>query len=112
LNVLFIFGFLALVATIGGLVYVLLIQSAVPGIAEQRFGKLEALPPNVGKWTSDSESAEGREAAKRGLTREVRHFYDVQSGKLTRQARYRSRATNAITGVDADVPVLRRRIRG
>jgi hypothetical protein len=109
--VIFIVGFLAVVAAIGALVYVLLIQSAVPGVAEQRFGTLEALPPNVGKWTVDNESEEGREAFKRGLTREVRHFYDVQRGKLTRQARYRNRATNAITGVDADVPVLRRRIR-
>ena len=108
---LFIVGFLAVVAAIGGLVYVLLVQSAVPGVAEQRFGTLEPLPPNVGKWTVDSESEEGRDAFKRGLKREVRHFYDVQSGKLTRQARYRNRATNAITGVDADVPVLRRRIR-
>ena len=108
---LFIVGFLAIVAAIGGLVYVLLIQSAVPGVAEQRFGILEALPPDVGKWTIDSESEEGREAAKRGVKREVRHFYDVRSGKLTRQARYRNQATNAITGVEADVPVPRRRIR-
>jgi hypothetical protein len=109
--VLIIVGFLVVVAVIGALVYVLLIQSAVPGMTEQRFGTLEPLPTGVGKWKIDEESREAREAAKRGLKREVRHFYDVQSGKLTRQGRYRNQATNEITGCDTDVDVPRRRIR-
>jgi hypothetical protein len=112
LSVGFIVGFLVIVAAIGALLYVLVIQREVPGVVEQRFGSLEALPPDVGKWKIDSESEEGSAAAKRGLKREVRLFHDVQSGKLTRQGRYRNQATNAITGVDPDVPVPRRRVRG
>jgi hypothetical protein len=104
-------AFLAIVAAVGGMVYVLVIQSAVPGVAEQRFGVLEDLPLDVGKWSIDDESEEGSAAARRGLKREVRLFYDVQRGRLVRQARYRNRATNAVTSVDPDVPVPRRRIR-
>jgi hypothetical protein len=106
-----IVGFLVFVAVIGGLLYVLVIQREVPGVMEQRFGKLEALPADVNQWKVDSDSEEGRAAAKQGLKREVRLFHDVQSGKVTRQARYRNQATNAITRSERDVPVPRRRIR-
>jgi hypothetical protein len=103
--------FLVFVAVMGGLLYLLVIQREVPGAVEQRFGKLEALPSDVGKWKVDSESDEGRAAVKQGLKREVRLFHDVQSGKLTRQARYRNPATNEITRTEPDVPVPRRRVK-
>ena len=103
--------FLVFVAVMGGLLYLLVIQREVPGAVEQRFGKLEALPADVGKWKVDTESDEGRAAVKQGLKREVRVFHDVQNGKLTRQARCRNPATNKNTRIDPDVPVPRRRIK-
>jgi hypothetical protein len=107
----FIVVFLAVVAGIGGLLYVLVIQRAVPGVMEQRIGTLEALPPDVGTWKQDVDSEEGCAAARQGLSREVRLFYNVQTDKLVRQVRYRNPATNAITRVDPDVSVPRRRVR-
>jgi hypothetical protein len=107
----FIVGFLVVIAIIGSLLYLLLIHREVPGAVEQRFGTLEPLPPNVGVWAVDLESEEGRAAQQQGLKREVRHFFDVKNGKLTRQTRYRNVATNAVTRVDPDVPVPRRRVR-
>jgi hypothetical protein len=111
LNVILIVGFLVAIAVIGALLYVLVIHREVPGAVEQRFGILEPLPPDVGRWNVDGDSDEGRAAASEGLKREVRLFHDVQSGKLTRQGRYRNLTTNAITRVDPDVPVPRRRLR-
>jgi hypothetical protein len=112
----FIFGFLVMVAAVGALVYLLVVHREVPGAVEQRFGVLEPLPFNVGKWSIDAESEEGRAAAERGLTREERLFHDPSGGflgreRLVRQVRYRSRATNAIVRVDPDVPVRRRRLK-
>lgn len=111
-----IFGFLLAIAAIGGLVYVFLVQRAVPGIVEQRFGTLEALPLDIGKWKADTKSEQGQAAARQGLQCEVRLFYHsagglLGNGTLVRQTRYRNPATNAITRVDPDVPVQRRRIK-
>lgn len=107
----FIVAFLVVIAVIGGLLYVLVIQRAVPGVVEQRIGTLEPLPEDVGTWKVDRDSEEGAAAAAQGLKREVRLFYDVQREKLTKQVRYRNQATNAITRVDPDIAVPRRRIR-
>ena len=98
-----IVGFLVVIAIVGGLLYMLVIQREVPGVVEQRFGVLEALPPDVGKWKVDADSEEARMALRQGLRREVRVFYDVQKGTLTRQTRYRNQAhtwhlTDAFTG--------------
>src|SRR6185436_9238254 len=95
-----VFAFLLVLAFIGGLIYLLVVQREVPGIVEQRFGVLEALPSDIGKWRSDDESEEGKAAASRGLRREERLFHDPNAGgffgggKLVRQVRYRNRATN------------------
>jgi hypothetical protein len=107
----FIVGFLVLVAIIGGLLYLLVIVPEVPGVVQQRFGTLEALPSDIGQWSVDSESEEGRAAEQRGLRREVRLFHDMQREKLLRQTRYRNPATNVIVRVDPDAPVPRRRVR-
>ncbi len=107
----FIIGFLVAVAIIGGLLYILVIHREVPGAVEQRFGVLESLPEDVGKWKEDTESDEGKAAAQRGLRREVRTFHDVRANKLVRQARIRNRATGEITHVEPDEPVRRKRVR-
>jgi hypothetical protein len=112
-----LFGFLLVLAFIGGLIYTLLIHREVPGLVEQRFGVPEPLPPDIGQWKADNDSEEGRAAARQGLKREVRLFHHarggrlVGGGRLVRQTRYRNPATNAITRVDPDVPVRRRRIK-
>jgi hypothetical protein len=109
-----VFLFCLALAFVGGVIY-LFIQSYVPGLVEQRFGVLEALPEDIGKWKSDDESEEGKAAAARGLRREERLFHDPNArgggGKLVRQVRYRNRATNEIVKVEPDEIVKRKRIR-
>jgi hypothetical protein len=112
-----IFGFLLGTAFIGGLIYLFLVHGQVPGAMEQRIGVLEPLPEDVGQWKVDEDSDEGNAAMKQGLKREVRMFHDpngggiLGGGKLVRQVRYRNRATNAITRVEPEVVVPRKRIR-
>ena len=83
----------------------------VPGFAEQRFGKLEELPPDVGTWRTDTESNQAKQAASEQLEREVRHWWDSDKGKLFLQVRYRDATSRAIVRVDPDVVVKRRRVR-
>jgi hypothetical protein len=111
-----ILGFLVMIAVIGGLLYLLVVHREVPGAVEQRFGILEPLPSDVGTWKGDDESEEGKAAARRGLRREVRLFYDPRggllgSGRLVRQARCRNPTTNSIVCVEDEIPVRRRRIK-
>jgi hypothetical protein len=112
-----VFVFLLGLAFIGGVIYLFLVQGAVPGLVEQRFGVLEALPPDIGKWKSDDESEEGKAAAARGLRREERLFHDPNApgfsggGKLVRQVRYRNPATNQIVKVEPDQVVKRKRVK-
>jgi hypothetical protein len=111
-----IVAFLVLVAFIGILLYLLVIQREVPGMVEQRFGVLEGLPEDIGKWKIDEDSEAGRAARQRGLKREVRLWHDpnqgfLGGGKLVRQVRYRNVATNEIERVEPDEPVRRRRVR-
>lgn len=111
-----ILAFLVVIAAIGGLLYLLVVHREVPGAVEQRFGILEPLPTDVGEWKVDTESEEGKAAAKQGLRREVRLFHDPNAGlfggsRLVRQARYRNPATNGVVRVDPDVRVPRRRVK-
>jgi len=111
-----VFAFLLGLAFIGGVIYLFLVQGNVPGLVEQRFGVLEALPDDVGKWKTDDDSEEGKAAAARGLRREERLFHDPNArgfsgGKLVRQVRYRNRATNEIVKVEPDEIVKRKRVR-
>src|SRR5262245_60606169 len=112
-----VFVFCLGLAFIGGVIYLFLVQGNVPGLVEQRFGVLEALPDDVGKWESDDQSDEGKAAASRGLRREERLFHDPNArgfgagGKLVRQVRYRNRATDEIVKVEPDEVVKRKRVR-
>lgn len=103
--------FLVIVGIIGVSLYVTMFVREVPGFKEQRFGKLEELPPDLGKWHPDSDSSEAARAKHEGLKREVRHWLDSQSEKLFFQVRYRSLETNEIVRVEEDVEVKRRRIK-
>jgi hypothetical protein len=92
-------------------IYLLFIMNLVPGAKEERIGVLEALPPDVGKWKTDDESAESKRAASEGLVREVRYFHYEANGRLVRQVRYRDARTNDIVRTEPDETVKRRRVR-
>lgn len=111
-----IIGFLIVLAIIGAMLYLLVIQREVPGVVEQRFGVLEPLPGDIGVWNTDELSDAGKAAVQQGLRRETRLFYDphggfLGAGRLIRQTRYRNPATGTIVRVEADEHVPRRRIR-
>lgn len=97
------------IASVG--VYLLFIFNMVPGMAEERIGVLEALPPDTGTWKVDSESDAGRAAAAEGLVREVRHYFYEDRGRLVLQARCRDAKTHEIVRIEPEVSVKRRRIR-
>jgi len=108
------YAFLLGVAADGGLIY-LFIAGMYPGLKEERFGVLEPLPPNLGKWQTDSESERGRAANADGKKLEVRFLFEegglFSSGKLLRQARLRDAKTNEILSVLTDVIIKRKRVR-
>ena len=110
------FVFLVVVAVAGISFYLLLIMREVPGAAEERFGRFEALPADIGKWRTDEESAEGAAAKARGLRREERLWLAEKSSffggpKLLRQVRYRSLETNEIVRVEPEQVIKRKRVR-
>jgi hypothetical protein len=106
--------FLLGVAFVGGIIY-LFIAGLFPGLKEERFGVLEPLPPNLGKWERDDDSDEGRAAVAQGKRREVRMMFEegglLGAGKLTRQARLRDASTNEIVSILPEEVVKRRRVR-
>ena len=106
--------FLLGVAAAGGLIY-LFIAGLYPGLKEERFGVLEPLPPDLGKWREDGESDAGRAARADGKKLEVRLLFEegglLSSGKLLRQSRLRDAQSNEIVAVLADEVVKRKRVR-
>jgi hypothetical protein len=97
--------FMVAVAALGGLVYLTLILSHVPGATEERFGKLEPLPDKLGEWVKA-----GAPAAD-GLLREERYLFDEASKKLVLQVRHRNPETGKIERVEPEQTIKRRRIR-
>jgi hypothetical protein len=106
-----IVGFLIVIGVIGVLLYTLVIHREVPGAVEQRFGVLEALPEDLGKWVVDDQTEEGKAAVRTGVRREVRFWHDPSRDRLLKQTRYRNPATGAITRVDPEQVIKRRRVR-
>jgi hypothetical protein len=106
--------FLLGVAAAGSLIY-LFAAGLFPGLKEERFGVLEPLPPDLGKWQHDAESAGGLADAAAGKKREVRFLFEegglFGSGKLLRQTRLRDAQTNKILEVLPDEVIKLRRIR-
>jgi hypothetical protein len=103
------------VALIIAVLYFFVFFSEVPDVARERFGQLEALPDELGKWRLDEKSAEARAARAEGLARELRVCQDTGGGfganKLLRQVRYRSIESGEIVRVEPDEVVKRRRVR-
>lgn len=106
--------FLLGVAAIGGIVY-FFAAGLFPGLKEERFGVLEPLPQNLGKWESDEDSELGRAAKTAGRKREVRLLFEAGglfgAGRLIRQARLRDAGSNEIVDILPDEVVPRRRVR-
>ena len=96
---------MVIVAALGGLVYLVLIMSHVPGAKEERFGTLEPLPERLGEWTK------GEQPGADGLVREERHLFDEKSQKLLLQVRYRDPASGKIERVEPERVIKRRRVR-
>lgn len=103
--------FLLVLAGLGALVYLTFFLQNVPGALEERLGVLEPLPPKLGEWEKDLQSAEAARAEAEGLQREVRYFLDESQGQLLKQARYRSLASDEIVRVEPDQSVKRRRVK-
>jgi len=97
--------FMVGVAALGGLVYLVLIMSHVPGATEERFGKLEPLPDKLGEWVKPDVPAEG------GLVREERYLFDDRSQKLVLQVRHRHPETGKIERIEPERVIKRRRVR-
>ena len=106
---------LVILGLLGIGIYVIFMMREVPGIAEQRIGRL-VLPEDVGKWKTDQSSAEAERATEEGLKREVRFFWDAEHGllrrgRLLKQVRYRSLETNAIERTEPDEVIKPERVR-
>lgn len=102
-----LYVFLLIVGAVGALAYILLFFSHVPGAKDERLGKLEELPADLGTWvqgTSDD-----------GLIIERRYLMADPSGldeqALLIQVRYRDPDTSEIVRVDAEQKYRRRRVR-
>jgi hypothetical protein len=109
-----VYLFVFTVGLIGVALYLLLMFREVPGAAEERFGKLEDLPQDIGKWVVDEDSPEAGSAKKQGLLREVRYFHDTEhnrfsGGRLLKQVRYRNAETRKIERVEPDEVFKRKR---
>lgn len=105
-----------LVALLAAGIYLFFALSVVPGASQERFGTLEELPADVGKWKQDDDSPEAEQARSEGLIREVRHFYHqpqgfMDSGRLVLQVRYRDAQTRKIRRIEPEAAVARRRRR-
>lgn len=103
--------FLLLIGVAGVAIYLVFVVREVPGLAAQRLGELEPLPPDLGKWKHDVESEPGKLAAGEGLRRETRVLWDEAAGKLVYQVRYRDAETNAIVRIEPERVERRRRIK-
>lgn len=108
--------FLLLVAAVGVVAYLVFFMSHVPGAKEERFGKLEPLPEDLGRWKTTEEGPEASAAEREGLRREERLVLPDASGvstarHLVKQVRYRSLETNEIVRIEPEQRIERVRRR-
>lgn len=108
-----IYLFVVIIGGLGTLAYLAIMFNAVPGAADERLGKLDPLPENLGEWQLDDSSEEGAALHAQGKRLEVRNL--VEPGGLFRpqvfvkQVRVRDVATNELVEVRPEVRVRRRR---
>lgn len=111
-----IYTFVFAVGAVGFLIYLLLMFTAVPGALDERLGKLEPLPDQLGRWVVDQDSPQAEAARGEQLVREVRWLHHPASGlfgreKLIKQVRYRATESGEIVRVDPEEARVRRRQR-
>jgi hypothetical protein len=107
--------FVIIVAILGIAIYLTVVLRAVPGAVDERLGRLEDLPPDVGQWVRDDSSPEAKAASGEGLLRETRTLLD-EGGlfgrqQLVVQARYREGEGGKIVRVDPERRTVRKRLR-
>lgn len=110
---LYFLGFLVL-ALILCVIYAVITLLEIPGLAEERLGRLEPLPP-LDEWFAQEDDANNRDApVDAHLVREVRIFHDPASifgRRLIKQVRYRDRNTDEVVRTEPDRPYRRRRVK-
>ena len=104
--------FLLILGLLGGAVYLVVFFKEVPGALEERLGRWEELPSELGVWRIEAGDAESS-----ALQRETRLLLRNAGGlfssdKLIRQVRYRDRQTGKITHVERDEILKRKRVKG
>jgi hypothetical protein len=107
--------FVVIVAVLGIGIYLTVVLRAVPGAMDERLGRLEELPPNLGQWMLDDTSSAATTAATEGLIRETRTLLEAVGlfgrEQLVTQARYRQGAGGKIVRVDPEQRTARKRYR-
>jgi len=109
-----LYAFVVLLGLLGVAAYLLVVFREVPGAVEERLGKLDALPQDLGRWRNDDDSEQGRAAKQNGEQREVRLWHQHSGGwfssdRLYEQVRYRSLSSNEIVRSEPDRVLKRRR---
>lgn len=98
-----------------GLAYVIVTLAIIPGVAEERLGRLEKLPESIGEWEDDASSPEAQAAREEGLRRQSRLWIDADRDwlgrkRVLRQVRYID-ASDRVIRTELDRRVRRRRVR-
>ncbi len=111
-----LFAILLGMALIPCVIYAVVAMLEVPGMADERLGVLEDLPSDVGEWVADTDSAQARAAAEKGLACETRLWIDPEGDffkreKILRQVRYLDPESGDVVRSEPDVRVKRRRIK-
>ncbi len=105
----------AIIFLLIGVFYAILTLLIIPGLAEERLGKLEALPDTIGAWCDDETSPDGVAARQEGLRRQTRLWVDHEFDwlgreRILRQVRYLDRAGRVVK-TEREKRIRRRRIR-
>jgi hypothetical protein len=107
------YAFVIIVAALGVAIYLTVVLRAVPGAVDERLGRLEDLPSNLGEWV---EEADAPAAIAEGLVRERRVLLESGKGlfgrdQLVEQVRYREGSGGKIVGVEPERRWSRKRTR-
>ena len=105
---------IVVVFIVTGVAYVIITLLFIPGLAEERLGRLEDLPEDAGRWRVDEQSPEAQQAAMDDLQREMRYWIDrdwLGRERIMLQCRYVAPSTGEVVRTDRDVRVRRRRIK-
>lgn len=109
-----IYFFVVLIGALGFLAYLGIMFNAVPGALDERLGTLEELPENLGEWTYDTESDEGKSLAAEDKRLEMRYLLESSGALfkrqyLVRQVRVRDLASNEIVQIRPEQRIVRKR---